>query len=56
MQNSESRIKRNEQDIKELWNAVDDIKKMMMYHLPLWATTLIALLTGVCGFLLRMAL
>lgn len=55
MADSESRIDRNEKDIKALWEAVDEIKKMMMYRLPLWATTLIAFLTGVCGFLLRMA-
>lgn len=56
MTDSNARIERNEKDIKSLWDAVDEIKKMMMYRLPLWATTLIAVLTGVCGFLLRMAL
>ncbi len=56
MANNEAKIDRNEKDIKELWAAVDEIKKMMMYRLPLWATTLIAILTGACGFLLRMAL
>lgn len=52
----ESRIERNEKDIKALWDAVDEIKKMMMYRLPLWATSLIAVLTGVCGFLLKAAM
>jgi len=56
MADNVARIERNEKDIKALWGAMDEIKKMMMYRLPLWATTLIAFLTGVCGFLLRMVI
>ncbi len=33
----DSRIKRNAEDIKVLWNAIDEIKKAMTYRLPLWA-------------------
>ncbi len=56
MADSDARIERNEKDIKSLWDAVDEIKQMMIYRLPLWATALIALLTGACGFLLRMVI
>lgn len=51
MNNHEARIKRNELDIKSLWAAVDEIKKLMVYRLPLWAVFLIASLTGICGWL-----
>ena len=33
----EARIKRNEDDIQDVWKAVDDIKRAMTYRLPLWA-------------------
>jgi len=56
MADNESRIERNEKDIKALWDAVDEIKKMMMYRLPLWASAAMAALTGICGFLLRMVI
>ncbi len=47
----EARISRNEKDIKSLWEAVDEIKKLMVYRLPLWAVALISALTGICGWL-----
>ncbi len=49
----EARINRNEKDIKSLWEAVDEIKKLMVYRLPLWAVALISLLTGLVGWLLN---
>ncbi len=49
------RIERNEEDIKELWSAVNEIKKMMVYRLPLWAVFIMSALTGLCGWLLRVA-
>ncbi len=50
---NEGRIRRNEKDIKTLWEAVDEIKKLMVYRLPLWAVALISALTGLVGWLLN---
>ena len=52
MAGNESRIKRNEDDIQSLWDAIDDIKTALQYRLPLWATAVISLLTGAVGSLL----
>lgn len=52
MADNESRIKRNEDDIQSLMDAVDDIKEALQYRLPLWATGIISLLTGAVGALL----
>ena len=58
----ESRIARNEQDIKhidevripELWKTMDEIKKALAYRVPLWATFLIAgLSSALTGFIVR---
>ncbi len=60
-----TRISRNEEDIvkiekegkdgrTELWTAMDDLKKVIMYRLPLWATFLIAALSSACtGLIVR---
>ena len=52
MADNESRIKRNEDDIQSLWDAIDGIKTALQYRLPLWATAVISLLTGAVGSLL----
>lgn len=33
----EARIKRNEEDIQDLWKMVEGIKSAITYRLPLWA-------------------
>ncbi len=37
MADNESRIKRNESDIQDIWKTLDEIKKAMTYRLPLWS-------------------
>ena len=50
----ETRIKRNEDDIQDLWKILDDLKNAINYRLPLWATFLIAGLSSVCtGLIVR---
>lgn len=51
-----ARVKRNEEDIQNLWQAVDEIKRILAYRLPLWAVFLMSGLTGVCGWLLHYGL
>ena len=63
--NQETRIARNEEDIAkiekegkdgraELWTAMDKLKTVIMYRLPLWATFLIAALSSACtGLIVR---
>ena len=60
-----TRISRNEEDIAkiekegkdgraELWTAMDKLKTVIMYRLPLWATFLIAALSSACtGLIVR---
>jgi len=40
-------------DVNELKEDVKEIKQQLTNWLPLWATTLIAALTGVIGWLIR---
>ena len=37
--------------VGELKDDVKEIKEQLANRLPLWATTLIGILTGICGFL-----
>ena len=37
--------------VGELKSDVKEIKEQLANRLPLWATTIIGILTGVCGFL-----
>ena len=40
-------------DVEELKSDVKEIKNQLANRLPLWATMLISLLTGVIGWLIR---
>ncbi len=47
----ESRIKRNENDIQDIWKIIESIRKG---YLPIWATFLIAALSSTCtGLIVR---
>ena len=57
---SEQEIARLQEQIKTLFSDVDElktdikeIKQQLTNRLPLWATTLISVLTGVIGWLIR---
>jgi len=57
---SEQDIARLQEQIKTLFSDVDElktdikeIKQQLTSRLPLWATTLISVLTGVIGWLIR---
>ena len=57
---SEQDIARLQEQIKTLFNDVDElkadvkeIKQQLANRLPLWATALISVLTGVIGWLIR---
>ena len=57
---SEQNIARLQEQIKTLFNDVDElkadvkeIKQQLANRLPLWATMLISVLTGVIGWLIR---
>ena len=50
----EARIKRNEDDIQDLWKMLEEIKDALNYRLPLWATFLIAGLSSMStGLIVR---
>ncbi len=49
----DDRVSRNEVDIKDIWQAVNEIKKAMTYRLPLWATMFIAALAGCLGYFVK---
>jgi septal ring factor EnvC (AmiA/AmiB activator) len=42
---------RLEKSIAKLGDDITEIKEQLANRLPLWATTLIGILTGICGFL-----
>ena len=44
----EARITRNEEDIQDMWKVLSNLKDIMNYRLPLWATFLIAGLSSAC--------
>ncbi len=44
MADNESRIKRNEEDIQDIWKTLDEIKKAMTYRLPLWSVGVFGLM------------
>lgn len=39
----------NKEDHEDMWEAINDLRN----RLPVWATFVIALLTGICGWALR---
>ena len=49
MAEHEARIKRNEDDIQDLWSSIESIKTALQYRLPLWATFLISGLSAALG-------
>ncbi len=44
MPEHEARIKRNEEDIQDIWRTLEEIKKAMTYRLPLWAVGVFGML------------
>ena len=48
-------IERHDVEFKSLWDAFDKLGDRLRTRLPVWATFLIAALTGVIGWLAKMA-
>lgn len=48
----QARIEKSLEDFKsDIYKQIKELKDQFANRLPVWATTLIGILTGVCGFL-----